>query len=275
MQGTTTRARLACLDRSHIVRSFSGSSPNNEPARHSVLSIIVPAYREGPTIYKSLGLLLDTLHHLDRPFEVIVVSDGNDDETGQEAARHGPPVRVLEYPSRRGKGYALRFGIDHARGDFIGFIDADMELHPDGIPRLLSMVEEGADVAIGSKRHPDSAVAYPAFRRVQSAAYQRLIGALFDLPLSDTQTGIKVFRAAALREVAPRLTSDGFAFDLELLVALRESGARIVEGPVELDYQFSTTTSVRATINVLNDTLHIWWRHRSRQRSGQRATTAP
>jgi glycosyltransferase involved in cell wall biosynthesis len=235
-----------------------------------VLSVIVPAYREGPTIYKAIGVLRQALDDLRKPYEVIVVSDGNQDETPEEAARHGGPVRVLHYDVQRGKGYALRYGIAHAEGDVIAFIDADMELHPEGIGRLLGEVEAGADVAVGSKRHPDSRVAYPVFRRIQSVLYQRLIGLLFDLDLSDTQTGLKVFRADALKSASADLTSDGFAFDLELLVALRENGARIVEGPVQLDYQFATTTGVRAVFDVLKDTLRIWWHHRRRR--GRRGT---
>jgi glycosyltransferase involved in cell wall biosynthesis len=226
------------------------------------LSVVVPAYREGPTIYKAIGVLLESLHALDRSYEVIVVSDGNDDETVEEAARHGEPVSVLHYEMRRGKGYALRFGISRARGDYIAFIDADMELHPDGLRPLLTLVDQGADAAIGSKRHPDSQVYYPLTRRVQSAVYQRLIGVLFDLAVTDTQTGIKVFRGQLLRDSVAHISSDGFAFDLELLVVLRQHGARIAEGPVQLDYRFATTTGIRAVVDVMRDTWRIYRRHR-------------
>lgn len=229
-----------------------------------VLSVVVPAYREGPTIYKSIGTLLDALVDLDRDYEILVVSDGNVDETAEEASRHGDAVQVLHYDERRGKGYALRYGAAHARGDVIAFIDADMELHPEGIVRLLTKIDEDADVAVGSKRHSDSMVQYPFFRRFQSAMYQYLVSMLFDLDLTDTQTGLKVFRADLLRETAAGLTSDGFSFDLELLVELRYHGARIVEGPVQLDYQFATTTNLRTVFQVLRDTMAIWWRHRRR-----------
>lgn len=231
-----------------------------------MLSVIVPAYREGPTIYKAVATLLESLHALDRPYEVIVVADGYDDQTVAEAARHGEPVRVLHYPVRKGKGYALRHGISQAIGEYVGYIDADMELHPDGLKGLLERVEGGADAAIGSKRHSDSNVFYPPFRRVQSAVFQRMISALFDLDVTDTQTGIKVFRGDLLREAIRQVSADGFAFDLELLVVLRERGATIVEGPVDLDYQFATTTGVRAVGSMLAETYHIYRRHRRRVR---------
>jgi glycosyltransferase involved in cell wall biosynthesis len=238
------------------------SSPPDSERSNVSLSVVVPAYREGPTIYKAIGVLLESLHSLDRSYEVLVVSDGNDDETVEEAARHGEPVFVLHYEMRRGKGYALRYGISRARGEYIAFIDADMELHPDGLGPLLALVDGGADAAIGSKRHPDSQVYYPFVRRVQSAAYQRLIRVLFDLDVMDTQTGIKVFRGPLLRESLAHISSDGFAFDLELLVVLRQHGARIAEGPVQLDYRFATTTGIRAVLDVMRDTWRIFRRHR-------------
>jgi len=234
-----------------------------------LLSVVVPAYREGPTIYAALGLLLDSLRALGRPFEVIVVSDGSDDDTVAEALRHGPPVRVCQYDEQRGKGHAVRFGINEAQGEFIAFIDADMELHPDAIAGLLARVEAGADAAIASKRHPESVVDYPLFRRVQSGVYQWVIRRLFSLHLTDTQAGLKVFRASAVKRAAAPLESDGFAFDLELLVALQHQGSKIVEGPVRLNYQFATTTTLRAAADVLVDTARIWRRHHRRRRRAE------
>ena len=233
-----------------------------------LVSVITPAYREGARIFESLSLLRTSLDGLGLRHEIILVSDGSDDQTVEEASRHAD-VMVLHYPTQRGKGYAIRHGIAHASGDIIAFIDSDMELHPDGIGRLVELVMDGADAAIGSKRHPESKVLYPLFRRVQSWTYQRLVRLLFGLDLTDTQTGLKAFRAEALHEVTDSLTSDGFALDLELLVSLHEHGATIVEGPVELDYAFETTTGIGAVVDVLRDTFRIYRRHSrsSRRRS--------
>jgi len=228
------------------------------PLEEALLSVLVPAYREGPNIYANLEVLTASLQRMGREFEIIVISDG-DGDTHAEASRHATTV-ALHYDEQRGKGYALRFGIARSRGDIVAFIDADMELHPDGLERLVEQVEGGADVAVGSKRHAESRVSYPAFRRIQSAVYQRMIRLLFRLNVSDTQTGLKAFRGDILRAVAPALLSDGFAFDLELLVELNNRGARIVEGPILLDYAFETTTGVRAVLNVLRDTWGIWRR---------------
>jgi len=226
----------------------------------------VPAYQAGATIYHCVQALLDALDRLERPYEVIVVIDGATDATGEELARHGLRVRTSSYARNRGKGYALRQGLAEAEGEVVAYIDADMELHPDGIGRLLTLLERGGhDAAIGSKRHPDSRVHYPTFRRVQSAAYLMLVRMLFGLAVTDTQTGLKVLRADVVRQALPLLDRNGFSFDLELLVVLRQLGASIVEGPVELDYRFETTTNLRAAGAVLRDTMGIWLQHGGRR----------
>lgn len=234
-----------------------------------MLSVVVPAYQEGPRIYESLRTLLDSLELLRRDYEVIVVSDGNTDATVEEAGRHASHlVKILHYDENRGKGFALRHGVEHASGSVIAFIDADMELHPVGIGRLLRDLEEGGlDAVVGSKVHPESKVHYPAFRRFQSRVFRTLARLLFRLDIADTQTGLKVFRREPLEDVIRYAQSDGFAFDLELLVLVNDAGYRIAEGPIELAYQFSTTTGVTAVIDVLRDMARIAIRRRRRLHS--------
>ena len=228
------------------------------------LSVIVPAYRAYRTIAETVSVLRASLDRLDATSEILVVPDGALDGTAGEVARHHPQVRLCEYPDHRGKGYALKEGIRHSRGRYVAYIDADLELHPDALGALLELARGGADVALGSKRHPRSEVAYPLFRRVQSGVYLWLVQRLFGLRVTDTQTGMKLFRGNLLREVAPSLRSDGFAFDLELLVAMSERGASIAEGPVTLDYHFESTIGPGAVLQVVGDTMRIWWRARRR-----------
>lgn len=163
-----------------------------------------------------------------------------------------------------GKGYAIKYGIDRASGDLITFIDADMSIDPaqiDGFIRLMDEVD--ADIVIGSKRHPDSNVGYPVFRRLQSFIYQKIIAVLFHFNLRDTQTGLKLFRRDVLMRVIPRALVKAYAFDLELLVVAHHLGyTNIIEAPVDIRQQFSTTTNLRAAWNVLMDTFAIFYRLR-------------
>ena len=116
---------------------------------------------------------------------------------------------------------------------------------------------------IGSKRHPQSRVAYPKFRRFQSAIYQLVVKVLFNLDVRDTQTGLKLFRRNVLREALPLLAIKKFAFDLELLVVARQLGYRkVIEAPISLDYQFESTVNLGSAWRVLWDTAAIFYRLR-------------
>src|SRR5207247_1369999 len=129
------------------------------------LSVVVPAYREGPNIHRNLERLVEELDRLDEDYEVVVVSDGNVDDTAAEARRFQSwRVRVVEYAVNRGKGYALTQGVEHSRGDLVTFIDADMELNPREIKSFIRLMKrDGHDIVVGSKRHPLSKVSYPFF----------------------------------------------------------------------------------------------------------------
>lgn len=228
-----------------------------------VLSVIVPAYREGRKIHANLVRLLATLDTIEVEYEVLVISDGNTDDTVSEAERvPSSRVRVLAYDVNEGKGFAIMHGVRQARGRLISYIDADMEIAPEGLATCVAVQREGDwDVIVGSKRHPRSEVAYPWPRRVQSWIYQLLIGVLFQLDVRDTQTGLKLFRGEVLRAVVPLLAVKRFAFDLELLVVARKLGfKKIVEVPITISYQFETTTSVAGAYHALWDTAAIFYR---------------
>ena len=229
------------------------------------LSVVVPAYREGRHIYSNLTRLVGELDRLGVTYEVVVVSDGNTDATVREALRvESDAVRVFHYPMNVGKGFALSCGVDQSAGDLVTFIDADMELDPANIRGFIDLMKEtDCDAVIGSKRHPDSRVSYPLFRRFQSGIYQLLIRILFSLDVRDTQTGLKLFRRHVLQEALPLLAIKKFAFDLELLVVARHLGyGRVMEAPIRLDYQFESSVNLRSAWRVLWDTAAIFYRLR-------------
>lgn len=227
------------------------------------LSVIVPAYQEGARIRANLRRLLGELDRMCTSYEVIVVSDGSTDDTvAQARSVESPRVSVISYAVNMGKGHALSSGVRHASGELVTFIDADMELNPKEIRTFVDLLERGGhDIVVGSKRHRESRVQYPLFRRLQSMTYQVLVRALFSLRVRDTQTGLKLFRREVLAEAVPRLAVKRFAFDLELLVVAHHLGyRRIVEAPIELDFQFESSVRLRSAFQVLWDTAAIFYR---------------
>ncbi len=240
-------------------------NPQAKDSSKVELSVVVPAYREGKRIYENLVRLVGELDKLNVLYEVVVVSDGNTDATVSEARRvPSQAIRVFHYPMNIGKGFALSCGVDQSTGRLVTFIDADMELDPATIGGFIEIMRTSkCDAVIGSKRHPESNVAYPGFRRLQSSVYQMFVRVLFNLDVRDTQTGLKLFRRQVLSEALPLLAIKRFAFDLELLVVARFLGYRkICEAPINLDYQFESTVNLASAWNVLWDTAAIFYRLR-------------
>jgi dolichol-phosphate mannosyltransferase len=234
------------------------------------LSVLLPAYNEAERLRTNLLEVLRTLDEAPadagtHPFELILVDDGSSDDTASIAravAQIDDRVRVVSYAPNAGKGAALHRGFEVARGNLVAFLDADLDLHPRLLLDLLQVLRtQNADVVIGSKRHPASHVDYPVLRRLYSAAYFGLTQLLFNLPVHDTQTGIKLFKREVLQNAFPRMQVRQYAFDLELLALANLAGARIAEAPVTVTSQrLSQRIHFGAVVTMFVDTLKIWWR---------------
>lgn len=228
----------------------------------------MPAFNEAEFIEGNVRETVLTISRLAEDYEVIVVDDGSADQTHIAAARarnaHPERVRVVRYDDNEGKGNALMCGCRYATGDFIVFLDADMDLHPSQLTTFFKIQSEtGADAVIGSKWHPASTVSYPPRRKVYSLVYFTLIRLLFNLPLRDTQTGLKLFRTSSLKATLPWLLAKRFAFDIELLANMHRRGFTITSAPVTLSF---TRTLGRIKLNhvwqMLVDTFAIFYRMR-------------
>lgn len=236
-----------------------------QPADPNLLSVIVPTYK-CPTIVRDLKSITRYLDQLNRPYEVLCIVDGKAharDTTLQKARKaRSTKVSVYSYPQNRGKGYAVRYGMARAKGGLIAFIDAGSDLHASGIGMALEHLKwYEADIIIGSKRHKASKVTYPFKRRVISTLAQWAIRLFFGVRVSDTQTGLKLFRRQVLEQVLPRLVIKRFAFDLEILIVAHRLGFnRIYESPIELNYNFSSTINGSALYHSAVDFLAIIYR---------------
>jgi glycosyltransferase involved in cell wall biosynthesis len=230
------------------------------------ISVVMPAYNEASHILGNLREVVDALGAAGYDYEIILVDDGSPDQTYREALKFVAPdprrLRVVHYDHNLGKGNALMCGTWFARGDYVVFLDADMDLHPAQLPTFFEILRStGADAVIGSKRHRDSKVDYPLIRRLYSAVYYTLVRLMFGLPIKDSQTGLKVFRSEVLQRVLPRILAKRFAFDVEVLANAHRLGYRIVDGPVTLEFRRKVgRITLRDVTNILLDTLAIYYR---------------
>lgn len=232
------------------------------------ISIIMPAYNEGSCIKSSLKETLKTFDNFKANYEIIVVDDGSKDNTYDIASSFAKQInenRIIVQRNRAffGKGRALRKGFKHSTGDYIIFLDADMDLHPGQIDTFFDIMElNEADIVIGSKRHPNSQLFYPKERRIMSAVYFFIVKMLFGLPINDTQTGLKLFKRHVLKEVFKKFISREFAFDLELLVTAHMLGYKIAEAPVCIQSQRGYNRIGMATVyKMFVDTIAIYMRY--------------
>lgn len=229
------------------------------------LSVVVPAFNEASRIGKNLHELVRTMRRSYADFEIVVVDDGSTDGTSHEASFAAvaiPEVRVIRYDRNAGKGAALAHGSLFATGEYIIFLDADLDLHPKQLPLFVESLEiTGADAVIGSKHHPMSEVVnYPWLRRLYSLGYYTMVRMLFGLPLRDTQTGLKIFRRRVLHDVVPRLLAKRFAFDLELLANAQRLGYSMIDAPVRVEFQREGRINWTDAAKMMLDTLAIFYR---------------
>ena len=231
------------------------------------LSIIVPVYKQEKTIQKDLESIINVLDQIRYDYEIIAVVDGiSCDHSYQNAKKvKSKCLKIIGYQMNHGKGYAVRFGMAKTIGDYVAFIDAGMEIDPNGISMILEHMEwYNADIIVGSKRHPASQVNYPLDRKIISFGGHIIARFLLGINVYDTQAGLKIFRRQVLIKVLPRLLIKTYAFDLEILsVANRLGFNRIYESPIKLNYGFASlthATGLKVIRQCLIDALAVFYR---------------
>jgi glycosyltransferase involved in cell wall biosynthesis len=209
-------------------------------SRETVLAII-PAYSEGEFIG---DVVRGVLQHVQK---VLVVDDGSPDDTARVAEAAG--ARVIRHSANRGKGAAIKTGLERAAAEapFLLFLDGDGQHDPSDIPAFFDAINEsGADLIVGNRM--TNIKAMPVVRRLTNKFMSWQIGAICGVPLPDSQCGFRLVR----RELLPVLCipSDRFEFETESLILAARHGYRIKCVPIRTIYanQQSKIRPVRDTI---------------------------
>jgi glycosyltransferase involved in cell wall biosynthesis len=197
------------------------------------LSLIIPAYNEEQRLRPALEEYLRFfLPRYGDDIEILIVVNGSTDRTEQvasEIAKGDPRIRVIVEPKRVGKGGAVRLGFEAARGDLIGFVDADGSTPPAAFQDLVDQIGDAGAIIASRWRRGSTITPQPLSRRIASRLFNGWVRLLFRLPITDTQCGAKVFTAPAVRAVLPHLGTTQWAFDVDLLFQLRRAGYHIKE----------------------------------------------
>ncbi len=229
------------------------------------VSIVLPCFNEGSRIASTLATLQSWF---DASTEILVVDDGSPDDTYAQAERYASGasnVRVHRAAEHRGKGHAIRAAIPLVRGDVVVFMDADLAFDRESAERAIDALAS-ADIAIGNRRHDGSRYSVPVSvfgflyrRHVAGLLFNAFVRALLQVGARDTQCGLKGFRRACLERMAPALSLDGFALDVEMLLVAKGLAATVREVPVNVRYESakSSVTLALSTWSMASDIVRL------------------
>lgn len=200
-------------------------------------SIVIPAYNESARIEKALEGVLGCVDKQGWDAEVLVVDDGSTDNTAeivQQWMVTNPRLHLIQNRSNRGKGYSVRNGLLQASGEIVMFTDADLSAPIEEAELLFAALEQGADVALGSRwlNKARQTKHQPLYRRFFGRCFNAVTRLAMGLPYADTQCGFKAFRRPAAQIIFRLQRIERWGFDPEVLFIARKLGCNVVEVPV-------------------------------------------
>jgi dolichyl-phosphate beta-glucosyltransferase len=240
----------------------AGESSQNGPT----LSVIVPAYNEERGLAGTLRTLARYLAAKPWRWEVRVVDDGSSDATRQvvdQFSRSEPRV-VLQPEPHRGKGGAVRAGMIASGAAFRFMCDADLSMPVHELDRFMPPALGDADVAIGSREGVGARrVGEPLFRHLAGRVFNSLVRLSTIRDIQDTQCGFKMFTGAAADAIFPRVTIEGWAFDIEVLYLARLQRLRVREIPIEWHFRADSRLRMgRDAVAMLGEVMRVRQRAR-------------
>ena len=219
------------------------------------LSLIIACYDEETQLQDSVRQVIDTLDMMKINYELIFVDDCSRDRTREiidELITHYPQknIKKIFHKKNTGRGKTVSDGFKIARGDVIGYIDIDLEVHARYIPDFYIAIRSGADVAIAHRIYNFKIGSID--RYMMSRGYNILLRRLLRIPFTDTEAGYKFFKHDKLLDFIDEINDPGWFWDSEVMVRAYFRGCRIVEIPCLFLRRFDKVS----TVNGLKDTLY-------------------
>lgn len=218
------------------------------------LSIVVPCYNESKDIAKNSEIIKNYLQSIKQDYELILVNDGSKDNT-KEVIEAIPGVKALSYEPNRGKGGAVKYGIENATGDYVLFMDADLSTDLEAIDKFIKLAPN-YDMVIGSRHAKDSVIKkkQPALRVFIGWCCRKLVNMKFRFKYKDTQCGFKAMRTDIAKKIVSKQVVNNFAFDVEYLYIAKLNNLSIYEmGVIWADDRGSTVSPLKSSIKFFKD----------------------
>lgn len=223
-----------------------------------VLTVVIPVWNGRSMLDRAISETLEYLDTLEEEAELLVVSDGCDDRPEEILGpwtERDPRFRWAALDRHRGKGAAIRKGVLEARGDLIAMLDVDLSAKPDSLDDLRAAMTPDVAIVCGSRALSESKLPKPQgpLRSLSGNLFRAWVMAMTGLEIRDTQCGCKLFRASAVKGIFQELKTEGFAFDVELLVLARGRGLKIEEVPIEW------SDSDQSSVRLFQDGIRMIW----------------
>ena len=229
-----------------------------------MISLIIPAYNENLIIENTLNILYKYFSENFDNYEIIVVDDGSTDNmynTVKNMIDKGyiSNTKIIHYKKNRGKGYAVRQGIIHSKGDYIFFTDADIAYGVTIIKKgYLKIKNSNSDVIIGSRKLAiDGYKNYPLKRYIASRVFSFITSVISNLSY-DTQCGFKGFKKTVAKDIFKNCVIDRFAFDFEAMIIAKKLDYKIIEiGVSVINHRESKVNIFVDSIRMIKDIIKV------------------
>ncbi len=226
------------------------------------LSIIIPAYNEEKRLPPTLKKIDRYLKEKKILAEIIVINDGSTDNTEKIIKSINiMGLNVYSHYPNRGKGYAVKRGLEYSRGEKILITDADLSTPIEEYEKLNMELDKGYDFVIGSRGLTTSEILKPQkwYRQNMGKIFNLFVRTLLKIDFYDTQCGFKLIKGDVGRKIGKYMKIEGFAFDVELIIIARELGYKIKEIPVKwINDEDSKVHIIRDSTSMLIELFHIY-----------------
>ncbi|GAB4141248.1 MAG: glycosyltransferase family 2 protein [Patescibacteria group bacterium] len=223
-----------------------------------IISVVVPFYKPENRLEQDIVRKWEVCaKNFGNEFELIYVSDGiltenerKNFENREVLEKKYKNLKILGYEKNRGKGFAVRTGINFASGDFIGFIDFESEISESEFVDMFKVAKNFDANVIGVRFAKNVKYEVSFVRNLVSFGFKKVVKILTGLNFSDTQCGMKIFKNSSIKSVLPKLLIDGFSFDVEILKFLVENKEKILEYPVNFFRKKNAKSSIRIFTSI-------------------------
>ncbi len=220
-----------------------------------MISVILPAYNEAKRLENSVEKVLDFLSKNFDEFEIIIAEDGStdgSDRIAEELSKKYECVKHIHSKERLGRGKALNRAIKSAKYEYVLYMDVDLSTDLKHIKDVVRALNDGYDIAIGSRLMKDSKAKRPVYRDLPSRIYNMLVRILLNSEIRDHQCGFKAFKKSKVVDLLDEIKDNHWFWDTEILILAQRKNLRIAELPVRWKH------GGKSKVNILEDSMYMF-----------------